>query len=58
MIGEEIPLSITISNPGSAATGVMLLEDIPAGMKHFAGPSLEFEVGTLAPGESRSLDLY
>jgi uncharacterized repeat protein (TIGR01451 family) len=58
MIGEEIPVAITLSNPGSgAATGVMLMEDIPAGMKHSAGPSLEFEVGTLAPGESRTLDL-
>lgn len=58
MIGEEIPVSITLSNPGSgAATGVMLMEDIPAGMKHPAGPSLEFEVGTLAPGETRTLDL-
>ena len=58
MIGEDIKLTINISNPGSGtATGVMLMENIPDGMKHPAGPSLEFEVGTLAPGESRQLDL-
>jgi uncharacterized membrane protein len=58
MIGEQLTLDIKLSNPGSgAATGVVLLENIPQGLKHSAGPSLEFEVGTLAPGESRQLQL-
>ena len=52
MKGEEVTLKIKLSNPGSgAATGVVLSENVPAGLKHRAGPELEFEVGTLKPGE-------
>jgi uncharacterized repeat protein (TIGR01451 family) len=58
MIGEKQLVEIEVSNPGSGdATGVMLLESIPAGVTHEAGPALEFEVGTLKAGESRRLDL-
>ena len=58
LVGEEIPLTITISNPGTGtATGVILEEDVPEGVEHPAGSSLEFEIGDLKPGESRELDL-
>ena len=58
LIGGDVPLSITISNPGSGvATGVILEEHIPAGLEHAAGSELEYEVGDLAPNESRQLDL-
>jgi len=58
MIGDEVTLNIKLSNPGSgAATGVMLLESVPPQLSHPAGRSLEFEVGTLAAGESRELSL-
>ncbi len=57
-VGEQQVVQIEISNPGSGdATGVMLLETIPAGVSHEAGPALEFEVGTLRPGETRRLEL-
>ena len=56
--GEEITLSIEVSNPGSGvATGVVLEEHMPAGLQHPAGPVLEYEVGDLPPGESRKLEL-
>jgi len=58
MIGEEARFQIEISNPGSgAATGVILLEDVPEGLRHPAGERLEFEVGTLPPGDKRDLEL-
>ena len=58
LIGGEVPLSITISNPGSGvATGVIIEEHIPDGLEHPAGSELEYEVGDLAPNESRRLDL-
>jgi uncharacterized repeat protein (TIGR01451 family) len=58
LIGETAPLRIRLSNPGSgAATGVVLTEEVPSGLKHEGGRELEFEVGTLAPGESRELEL-
>lgn len=58
MIGEPVTLQITISNPGTGvATGIVLQEDVPEGLAHSAGKELEYEVGTLRPGESKKLEL-
>jgi uncharacterized repeat protein (TIGR01451 family) len=58
MIGEQQLVTIEVTNPGSGdATGVMLLESIPQGVSHEAGPALEFEVGTLRAGETKKLEL-
>jgi uncharacterized repeat protein (TIGR01451 family) len=58
MIGQPVALKIRLSNPGTGvATGVVLTENVPAELKHAAGPELEFEVGSLRPGESRDLEL-
>jgi uncharacterized repeat protein (TIGR01451 family) len=58
MIGETVTLQITISNPGTGvATNVVLQEDVPEGLAHSAGKELEYEVGTLRPGETRKLEL-
>ncbi len=58
MIGEQLTLSLVVSNPGSgAATGVVVEERIPNGLRHPAGNDLEYEIGTLKPGESRKVDL-
>lgn len=56
--GQQQLVQIEVTNPGTGvATGVMLLETVPKGVTHEAGPALEFEVGTLRPGESRRLEL-
>ena len=58
LIGEQVTLTITVSNPGTGvATGVVLEERIPPGLQHPAGSELEYEVGDLKPGESRKLEL-
>ena len=58
LLGEDALLSIVVSNPGTGvAEGVVLNERIPAGMQHAAGAELEYEIGTLKPGESRQLQL-
>ncbi|MGY8769749.1 MAG: hypothetical protein ACKVH8_15125, partial [Pirellulales bacterium] len=58
LIGEQVTVAITLSNPGTGpATGVILEEIVPQGFTHPAGSELEFEVGTLKPGESRQLNL-
>ncbi|WP_158265080.1 DUF11 domain-containing protein [Blastopirellula marina] len=58
LAGNQLGISITINNPGTgAATGVVLEENVPEIFSHPAGKELEFEVGTLKPGESRTLDL-
>jgi uncharacterized repeat protein (TIGR01451 family) len=56
--GEEVTLTIEVSNPGSGvATGVVVEEHVPAGLQHPAGGDLEYLVGELPPGESRKLAL-
>jgi uncharacterized repeat protein (TIGR01451 family) len=56
--GEELALKITVSNPGTGiAENVVLEEHVPSGFRHPAGAELEYEVGDLAPNESRELTL-
>lgn len=58
LIGEEVALSIKVSNPGTGtATGVVISETIPEQLEHPAGSELEYEVGDLKPGESRQVEL-
>jgi uncharacterized repeat protein (TIGR01451 family) len=57
-IGGEMKLSLKVSNPGTGiATGVVLEGLLPEGVSHSAGRELEFDVGQLRPGESRTIDL-
>jgi uncharacterized repeat protein (TIGR01451 family) len=57
-IGGEVKLSLKVSNPGTGiATGVVLDGLLPDGVSHSAGRELEFDVGQLRPGESRTIDL-
>ena len=57
-IGGEVKLSLKVSNPGTGiATGVVLEGLLPDGISHSAGRELEFDVGQLRPGESRTIDL-
>jgi uncharacterized repeat protein (TIGR01451 family) len=57
-IGGEVKLSLKVSNPGTGvATGVVLEGELPEGVSHSAGRELEFDVGQLRPGESRTIDL-
>ncbi|KAF0170394.1 MAG: hypothetical protein FD161_4641 [Limisphaerales bacterium] len=56
-LGADIAYTITVSNPGSAiARGVVVTDKIPEGLAHASGQSaLTFNVGDLAPGQSRTL---
>ncbi len=58
LIGDEVTLQITVSNPGTGvAQQVVLEERVPPGLQHPAGSDLVYEVGSLKPGESRQLEL-
>jgi uncharacterized repeat protein (TIGR01451 family) len=58
LIGEALTVGITVSNPGTGpATGVIIEEDVPAGLTHVAGSQLEYDVGILRPGETKHLEL-
>ena len=57
-IGGDMQLSVRIVNPGSGvATGVVLEGFLPENVSHHAGRELEFDVGQLKPGDSRTIDL-
>ncbi|MDA7950655.1 MAG: hypothetical protein MPJ24_04120 [Pirellulaceae bacterium] len=58
LIGENVKISITLKNPGTgAATGVVIEEEVPHGLAHQSGRELEYEVGTLEPGQTKELEL-
>jgi uncharacterized repeat protein (TIGR01451 family) len=58
LVGGPMPMVITVTNPGTGtATGVVLEGVVPDGVTHAAGRELEFDVGRLGPGQSRSIDL-
>ncbi len=58
LIGRDLKLPITITNPGTGvATGVVLEGLLPDPLSHRAGRELEFDVGQLQPGGSRTIDL-
>ena len=57
-IGQLMPMTLTVSNPGSGpATNVMVRDTVPDGLAHPAGQEIEYEIGTLAAGESRVVQL-
>ena len=58
MVGDPASHSVTISNPGNGiAKNVKLEAIIPAGLEHSRGERLMMDVGSLNPGESRTIRL-
>jgi len=58
LIGETVLVNIVVSNPGSGdATGIVVEADIPTELSHVAGNELEYQIGTLRPGQSKQLQL-
>ena len=58
LVGRQQRVQIELQNAGTGdATGVMLLANVPENLRHEAGPSLEFAVGTLRAGETRQMEL-
>src|SRR5207248_1235427 len=57
-VGDPVAFQITVSNPGSGPVkGLVLRDKLPAGLRHQQGPVVEAELGTLGPGETRSVTL-
>ncbi len=58
LIGQSLTLDITVTNRGTgAATGVIVEEEVPEQLAHPAGGELEYQIGTLQPGESKKFQL-
>lgn len=57
-IGESAPHVVTVSNPGSGVAHDVSIEvAIPAGLEHARGQRIKMEIGSLSPGESRTVRL-
>jgi len=67
---KKVPLTITVSNPakpgsGADATNVVLVDKLPAGTSFvsadskgvFAGGKVQWQIGTLKPGQSKTVKL-
>ena len=58
LIGEDVALNIRVTNTGSGpAKDVLLFEALPPQLKHVSGSELEYDIGTLPPGDSRNIEL-
>ncbi|MGB0656035.1 MAG: hypothetical protein ACPGMQ_11430 [Pirellulales bacterium] len=58
LVGEMMAVDISLSNPGTGtATGVIVEGILPDSVSHPAGREVEFDVGQLEPGSSRSISL-
>jgi uncharacterized repeat protein (TIGR01451 family) len=57
-MGEAVPFVFRVKNGGSAdAKGVIIRNIVPEGMRHPDGNDLEYELGTLAAGQTRDVKL-
>ncbi|MBX3412517.1 MAG: DUF11 domain-containing protein [Pirellulales bacterium] len=58
LVGEDAVVTIRVANEGTgAATGVVVEQALPQQFAHPSGAQIEYEVGDLAPGESREVQL-
>jgi uncharacterized repeat protein (TIGR01451 family) len=58
VLGDTATISLTVSNPGDGtADHVRLKTLLPEGLEHARGKMVEVEVGNLAAGESRTVQL-
>jgi len=56
--GGRVTVRYKVSNDGTVdSRGVVVRSIIPAGLQHPAGRDLEYEIGTIAAGQSRELSL-
>jgi uncharacterized repeat protein (TIGR01451 family) len=58
MVGDAATISLTVSNPGDgAADQVKIHAVLTDGLEHVRGNKVDFEIGNLAAGETRSVQL-
>jgi uncharacterized repeat protein (TIGR01451 family) len=57
-LGEEVAFQVCVANNGTGPASHVLVHDrLPAGLEHAQGGDVEADVGTLAPGESKTITL-
>jgi uncharacterized repeat protein (TIGR01451 family) len=57
-VGQPAVFQLVLTNTGTGpATGVELHDHLPEGLRHPNGPEVETDIGTLAPGENKTITL-
>jgi uncharacterized repeat protein (TIGR01451 family) len=57
-VGQPAIFHLQVTNTGTGpATGVIMRDHLPEGLRHTNGPEVETDIGTLAAGESKSITL-
>lgn len=58
LVGDPAPFTLTVSNPGDgSADQVKIHAVLSEGLEHARGNKIDFDIGNLAPGESRNVTL-
>lgn len=58
MIGDPVAVTIAISNPGDGpADNIMIRSNLSDGLKHEKGSEFHYELGSLAAGETRTVQI-
>jgi uncharacterized repeat protein (TIGR01451 family) len=58
MVGDPAAFLIQVANVGTGpATNVVVHDNLPTGLWHEQGQHIDADIGTLAPGESKTLNL-
>ncbi len=58
LVGETASFSLTVTNPGDgSADRVKIRASMSPGLGHANGPQVEFDIGNLAAGETRNVQL-
>ncbi len=57
-VGENIPVTFRVTNSGKGeAIDAIIRDMVPEGLRHAAGTDVEYNMGSLAPGETREISL-
>lgn len=58
VIGDQAVFQLQMTNTGTGpANNVVLHDRLPPGLQHSSGSSIDADIGTLAPGESKTVSL-
>src|SRR5205807_889663 len=58
LVGDPAAFTLTVTNPGDGpAEHVRIMADLSAGLDHPRGSKVDFGLGNLGPGESRSVQV-
>ncbi|MFO0845041.1 MAG: hypothetical protein U0797_22065 [Gemmataceae bacterium] len=58
LVGDAAAFTLTVSNPGDGSADVVKIKAVLSeGLEHARGNKIDFDIGNLAPGESRNVTL-